>query len=132
MRTRVQRLIDQLSSCGISQKQEMKIPTHIPTVSLVRVLRDGVWYNHPTGLLVEGDVIQLSLGDTAPCKLQLLSVVSHKLDQWTPEPFILHKNTMLTPKVLQMPDDDCHFSFCPEPQRSLYSAMLQDPMALEV
>ncbi|TPX40139.1 hypothetical protein SeMB42_g06136 [Synchytrium endobioticum] len=104
MRTRVQRLVDELKVYGISQKQEMRIPTHIPTVSLVRVFRSGVWQNHPTGLLVDGDVIQLSLGDTAPCKLQLLSVASPSLGQWTPEPFILFKSIMLTPKVLETPE----------------------------
>ncbi|TPX34153.1 hypothetical protein SmJEL517_g03135 [Synchytrium microbalum] len=103
MRTRVQRLLDQLNMFSLSQKQEMKIPTHIPTVALVRVYRSKMWQNHPTGLLVQGDVIQLSLGDTTPCKLQLLQPVSNG---WVLEKFILYRNVMLTPKVLESPDED--------------------------
>jgi hypothetical protein len=78
--------------------QEMKIPTTIPTVSFARVLRDATWHNHPSGLLVEGDVIQLALGDAAPCRVRLLD----KLETgWTPQPLTMEKDVVLTPSLME-------------------------------
>ncbi|KAJ3088283.1 hypothetical protein HK102_009120 [Quaeritorhiza haematococci] len=46
--------------------QDLKVPTTIPTVSIVKVLRNGVIETCPFNLLVDGDIIFLAYGDTAP------------------------------------------------------------------
>ncbi|KAJ1729182.1 hypothetical protein LPJ61_003651, partial [Coemansia biformis] len=45
----------------------------LPTVTTYMVLRDGVWRDVPTLLLVEGDVIALAYGEAAPCLVGLRS-----------------------------------------------------------
>ncbi|KAJ2719721.1 hypothetical protein GGI07_005045 [Coemansia sp. Benny D115] len=47
---------------------ELRTPK-LPTVTTYLTIRDGEWYEVPTLLLVEGDVIALSFGETAPCSV---------------------------------------------------------------
>ncbi|KAJ1664073.1 hypothetical protein EV178_004444 [Coemansia sp. RSA 1646] len=46
----------------------------LPTVTTYTVLRDGVWRDVPTLLLVEGDTIALAYGEAAPCLISLRTV----------------------------------------------------------
>ncbi|KAJ2682485.1 hypothetical protein H4R19_007122, partial [Coemansia spiralis] len=45
----------------------------LPTVTTYMVLRDGVWRDVPTLLLVEGDLVALAYGEAAPCLVGLRS-----------------------------------------------------------
>ncbi|KAJ2755428.1 hypothetical protein IWQ56_006413, partial [Coemansia nantahalensis] len=45
----------------------------LPTVTAYMVLRDGVWRDVPTLLLVEGDLVALAYGEAAPCLVGLRS-----------------------------------------------------------
>ncbi|KAJ2893358.1 hypothetical protein IWW38_002885, partial [Coemansia aciculifera] len=42
----------------------------LPTVTTFMTMRDGRWRDVPTLLLVEGDVVALGYGETAPCKVE--------------------------------------------------------------
>ncbi|KAJ2401653.1 hypothetical protein GGI23_001255 [Coemansia sp. RSA 2559] len=46
----------------------------LPTVTTYTVLRDGVWRDVPTLLVVEGDTVALAYGEAAPCLLSLRGV----------------------------------------------------------
>ncbi|KAJ1805584.1 hypothetical protein LPJ75_005270, partial [Coemansia sp. RSA 2598] len=47
---------------------ELRTP-QLPTVTTYMAMRDGAWRDVPTLLLVEGDVIALGVGETAPCHI---------------------------------------------------------------
>ncbi|KAJ1788064.1 hypothetical protein LPJ59_005605, partial [Coemansia sp. RSA 2399] len=46
----------------------------LPTVTTYTVLRDGVWRDVPTLLVVEGDTVALAYGEAAPCLILLRGV----------------------------------------------------------
>ncbi|KAJ1646712.1 hypothetical protein LPJ64_001826 [Coemansia asiatica] len=48
---------------------ELRTP-QLPTVTTYMTMRDGAWKDVPTLLLVEGDVIALGVGETAPCHIE--------------------------------------------------------------
>ncbi|KAJ2785207.1 hypothetical protein H4R18_000658 [Coemansia javaensis] len=47
----------------------------LPTVTAYTVLRDGVWRDVPTLLLVEGDLVALAYGEAAPCLVALCAAL---------------------------------------------------------
>ncbi|KAJ3415516.1 hypothetical protein HDV05_004718 [Chytridiales sp. JEL 0842] len=67
MGTRLRSLLEQLRESGLGQKQDLKIPTNIASVSVARVLRNETISCYPYNLLVENDIIQMAFGDKAPC-----------------------------------------------------------------
>ncbi|KAJ2550765.1 hypothetical protein EV175_003944 [Coemansia sp. RSA 1933] len=59
----------------------------LPTVTTYTALRDGVWRDVPTLLLVEGDTVALAYGEAAPCRISLRGA-GRELDRgqkFTPE-----------------------------------------------
>ena len=49
-----------------------------PSSSLIQTFRDGFWSQIPSNALVEGDIIQLTTGDIAPCRLKSVNFVKGK------------------------------------------------------
>ncbi|KAH9246375.1 hypothetical protein BASA81_016090, partial [Batrachochytrium salamandrivorans] len=72
MFSRLQNSVEQVRKYGISDAQDFRFPTTIPTVSITRVVRDGTVRLLPSSLLVQDDVILLAYGDIAPCKILFL------------------------------------------------------------
>ncbi|KAJ3296230.1 hypothetical protein HK104_001843 [Borealophlyctis nickersoniae] len=106
---RIQSIVDEVRQNGINHKQDLRIPTAIPTVSVTRVIRDRAIYTIPFNLLVEDDVIQLAYGDIAPCRIQY--VYSHfdiAPGQAAPQ-YFLEKGEIFKPSLFGTPTDPVVF-----------------------
>ncbi|CAI2180491.1 8935_t:CDS:10 [Funneliformis geosporum] len=68
---RAQHILDQLKQSDMNTIQNIKIP-FVPSLTVAKVVRDGVVRSFPTTLLVEGDVVEMLYGDVAPCKMMLI------------------------------------------------------------
>jgi hypothetical protein len=66
---RAQTIIEALERSGMNMVQDTRIP-FIPSLSIAKVVRDGVSRVFPTNLLVEGDVVEMLYGDVAPCRMK--------------------------------------------------------------
>ncbi|KAG2187033.1 hypothetical protein INT44_003261 [Umbelopsis vinacea] len=66
---RAQTIIEALERSGMNMVQDTRIP-FIPSLSIAKVVRDGVSRVFPTNLLVEGDVIEMLYGDVAPSRMK--------------------------------------------------------------
>ncbi|KAL7747749.1 hypothetical protein RI367_006872 [Sorochytrium milnesiophthora] len=80
MSDRAHTVIEQIERNGLNMVQEIKIP-EVPSVSVTRVIRDGVIRSFPNSLLVEGDIIELHYGDVAPCRCEYVYVSRSKVRQ---------------------------------------------------
>ncbi|KAL2913414.1 hypothetical protein HK105_207026 [Polyrhizophydium stewartii] len=76
MSSRIQNTVELVRKNGISDSHDFRFPTNILTAPLTRVVRDGIVRLLPPCLLVEGDVILLAYGDTAPCRIRFLFATS--------------------------------------------------------
>ncbi|CAM0141394.1 unnamed protein product [Umbelopsis sp. WA50703] len=68
---RGQTIIEALERSGMNMVQDTRIP-FIPSLSIAKVVRDGVSRVFPTNLLVEGDVVEMLYGDVAPCRMKYI------------------------------------------------------------
>ncbi|CAG8560568.1 4100_t:CDS:10 [Acaulospora morrowiae] len=68
---RAKNIVEQLKQSGMNTIQDIKIP-FVPSLTIAKVVRDGVVRSFPTTLLVEGDVVEMLYGDVAPCKMKFL------------------------------------------------------------
>ncbi|PKK76448.1 calcium ATPase [Rhizophagus irregularis] len=68
---RAQNILDQLKQSRMDTIQDIKIPI-VPSLTVAKVIRDGIVRIFPTTLLVEGDVVEMLYGDVAPCKMKLI------------------------------------------------------------
>jgi hypothetical protein len=66
---RAQTIIEALERSGMNMVQDTRIP-FIPSLSIAKVVRDGVSRVFPINLLVEGDVVEMLYGDVAPCRMK--------------------------------------------------------------
>ncbi|KAI9143013.1 hypothetical protein BKA69DRAFT_1173903 [Paraphysoderma sedebokerense] len=94
---RAQALVEQVQKTGLNMVQEIKIP-NVPTVSVCKVVRDGIVRNFPSVLLVEGDIVELHYGDVAPCKCKYVYVTKFKFDGNRPT-YTLNKNEGFRPEL---------------------------------
>ncbi|KAL1926772.1 hypothetical protein VTP01DRAFT_5418 [Rhizomucor pusillus] len=78
MTTRATTIIDALERSGMNMVQDTRIP-FVPSVSVAKVVRDGVVRIFPVNLLVEGDVVEMLYGDVAPGRMKYI----HKSPQTT-------------------------------------------------
>lgn len=70
MSSRIQHTIDAIRKHGISDKDDLRFPTTIPTIAVTRVVRDGIVRLMPCNLLVEDDVVLLAYGETSPARVR--------------------------------------------------------------
>ncbi|KAJ3045042.1 hypothetical protein HK097_001311 [Rhizophlyctis rosea] len=136
MVSRIQSIIEDVRVHGINQKQDLRIPTAIPTVSVARVIRDRNIYTYPWNLLVEDDVIQLAYGDTAPCRIQYVYSHFDLAPENTAPQYFLEKGEVFTPTLFGSPpnpsilhravlnEGQFHFRVVETPIRSMLSAAL--------
>lgn len=97
---RAECLIDKLKDAGMNMIQEVRIPS-ASSVSVVRVVRDGVVRTFPFNLLVQGDIIELAYGDRAPCGARYVFCSSRMpLDK---SDFLLRKSQLFTPSLFGIP-----------------------------
>ncbi|RUS34187.1 hypothetical protein BC938DRAFT_482019, partial [Jimgerdemannia flammicorona] len=68
---RADTIMEALERSGMDMPQDTRIP-FVPSLSTAKVIRDGIGRVFPTNLLVEGDVVEMLLGDTAPCRMKYL------------------------------------------------------------
>lgn len=68
---RAQTIIEALERSGMNMVQDTRIP-FIPSLSIAKVVRDGVSRVFPVNLLVEGDVVEMLYGDVAPCRMKYI------------------------------------------------------------
>lgn len=68
---RGQTILEALERSGMNMVQDTRIP-FIPSLSIAKVVRDGVSRVFPTNLLVEGDVVEMLYGDVAPCRMKYI------------------------------------------------------------
>ncbi|KAI8321349.1 hypothetical protein GQ54DRAFT_261947 [Martensiomyces pterosporus] len=68
----------------------------LPTVTTYWVLRDGVWRDVPTLLLVEGDVIALGYGEAVPCSVAIWTKAKD-----TNEDYVLVRGQKFTPDIMR-------------------------------
>ncbi|KAI7850621.1 hypothetical protein BDC45DRAFT_518069 [Circinella umbellata] len=71
MTNRAATIIEALERSGMNMVQDTRIP-FIPSMSVARVVRDGVVRIFPVNLLVEGDVVEMLYGDVAPGRMKYI------------------------------------------------------------
>ncbi|KAI9008463.1 hypothetical protein CLU79DRAFT_512000 [Phycomyces nitens] len=71
MTDRAATIISALERSGMNMVQDTKIP-FIPSMSVAKVVRDGVVRTFPVNLLVEGDVVEMLYGDVAPGRMKYI------------------------------------------------------------
>ncbi|KAI7868213.1 uncharacterized protein EV154DRAFT_432195 [Mucor mucedo] len=71
MTDRAATIIGALERSGMNMVQDTKIP-FIPSMSVAKVVRDGVVRIFPVNLLVEGDVVEMLYGDIAPGRMKYI------------------------------------------------------------
>ncbi|KAL0077233.1 hypothetical protein F4703DRAFT_1743001 [Phycomyces blakesleeanus] len=79
MTDRAATIISALERSGMNMVQDTKIP-FIPSMSVAKVVRDGVVRTFPVNLLVEGDVVEMLYGDVAPGRMKYIHKSSHTQD----------------------------------------------------
>jgi len=84
----------------VSAFQEVRIPSAW-SVSVARVVRDGVVRTFPFNLLVDGDIIELAYGDRAPCRARYV-FCSPRLPTDKTE-YVLEKSQLFTPSLFGIP-----------------------------
>ncbi|KAI9500663.1 hypothetical protein BX070DRAFT_237251 [Coemansia spiralis] len=92
--------------CAISQEirgwngiyADLRTP-QLPTVTTYTTLRDGVWRDVPTLLLVEGDIIALAYGESTPCNISLRTGND---DLARDTEFTLSRGQKFTPEIMQL------------------------------
>lgn len=72
MARRVTSTVDMVRTLGISEKEDVRFPTSIPTVSITRVVRSGLVRLVPSSLLVENDIVLLAYGDNCPARARYI------------------------------------------------------------
>lgn len=93
-------LIDKLKDAGMNMIQEVRIPVAW-SVSVARVVRDGVVRTFPFNLLVEGDIIELAYGDRAPCEAKyVFCSPRNPMDKTS---YVLAKSQLFTPSLFGIP-----------------------------
>lgn len=75
MTDRATAIIGALERSGMNMVQDTKIP-FIPSMSVAKVVRDGVVRMFPVNLLVEGDVVEMLYGDIAPGRMKYIHKTS--------------------------------------------------------
>ncbi|GAA5795183.1 hypothetical protein HPULCUR_000537 [Helicostylum pulchrum] len=76
MTDRAATIIGALERSGMNMVQDTKIP-FIPSMSVAKVVRDGVVRIFPVNLLVEGDVVEMLYGDIAPGRMKYIHKTPH-------------------------------------------------------
>ncbi|KAG0183213.1 hypothetical protein DFQ29_008573 [Apophysomyces sp. BC1021] len=71
MSDRAATIIAALERSGMNMVQDTKIP-FIPSMTVAKVVRDGVVRIFPVNLLVEGDVVEMLYGDVAPGRMKYI------------------------------------------------------------
>ncbi|KAI8140299.1 hypothetical protein BJV82DRAFT_671729 [Fennellomyces sp. T-0311] len=71
MTNRATTIIEALEQSGMNMVQDTRIP-FIPSISVARVVRDGVVRIFPVNLLVEGDVVEMLYGDVASGRMKYI------------------------------------------------------------
>ncbi|CEP15135.1 hypothetical protein [Parasitella parasitica] len=71
MTDRASTIIGALERSGMNMVQDTKIP-FIPSMSVAKVVRDGVVRIFPVNLMVEGDVVEMLYGDIAPGRMKYI------------------------------------------------------------
>ncbi|CAG8597551.1 12236_t:CDS:10 [Cetraspora pellucida] len=69
---RAKNIVNQLKQSGMNTIQDIKIP-FVPSLTVAKVVRDGLVRSFPTTLLVEGDIVEMLYGDIAPCRMTFIS-----------------------------------------------------------
>ncbi|KAF7726482.1 hypothetical protein EC973_008717 [Apophysomyces ossiformis] len=75
MADRAATIIAALEHSGMNMVQDTKIP-FIPSMTVAKVVRDGVVRIFPVNLLVEGDVVEMLYGDVAPGRMKYIHQLS--------------------------------------------------------
>lgn len=75
MTDRATAIIGALERSGMNMVQDTKIP-FIPSMSVAKVVRDGVVRMFPVNLLVEGDVVEMLYGDISPGRMKYIHKTS--------------------------------------------------------
>ncbi|KAI7862736.1 hypothetical protein BDF14DRAFT_1851990 [Spinellus fusiger] len=73
---RADTIISALKQSGMNMVQDTKIP-FIPSMSVAKVVRDGVVRTFPVNLLVKGDVVEMLYGDVAPGRMKYIHKPAH-------------------------------------------------------
>lgn len=71
MTDRASTIVGALERSGMNMVQDTKIP-FIPSMSVAKVVRDGVVRIFPVNLLVEGDIVEMLYGDIAPGRMKYM------------------------------------------------------------
>jgi hypothetical protein len=79
MTDRAATIISALERSGMNMVQDTKIP-FIPSMSVAKVVRDGVVRIFPVNLLVKGDVVEMLYGDAAPGRMKYIHKTSPSSD----------------------------------------------------
>ncbi|KAI8970790.1 hypothetical protein BDB01DRAFT_731425 [Pilobolus umbonatus] len=77
MTDRAEAILDALERNGMNMVQDTKIP-FIPSMSVAKVVRDGVVRIFPVNLLVQGDIVEMLYGDIAPGRMKYLNHMNEK------------------------------------------------------
>lgn len=75
MTDRAATIIGALERSGMNMVQDTKIP-FIPSMSVAKVVRDGVVRIFPVNLLVVGDIVEMLYGDIAPGRMKYIHKTS--------------------------------------------------------
>ncbi|KAI8076326.1 uncharacterized protein BX664DRAFT_344388 [Halteromyces radiatus] len=71
MTDRATTIMEALKRSGMNMVQDIKIP-FIPSMTVAKVVRDGVVRIFPVNLLVEGDIVEMIYGDVAPGRMKYI------------------------------------------------------------
>ncbi|OZJ02713.1 hypothetical protein BZG36_03847 [Bifiguratus adelaidae] len=91
---RAETIVNSLERSGMNMVQDTRIP-FVRTLTLCKVLRDGLVRVFPTNLLAEGDIVEMHYGDIAPCRMKLLQTPAEELP---PTTFAQARTDVQTPR----------------------------------
>lgn len=102
---RAETIIEALERNGMDRDQDPHIP-FVPSLSVAKVIRDGIICIFPINLLVKGDVVEMLFGDTAPCRMEYLhpNFTTSSSSSSSPSPipdFIPHKEQLAPDQVFK-------------------------------
>ncbi|CAO3692490.1 unnamed protein product [Rhizopus stolonifer] len=102
MTDRAATIIDALERNGMNMVQDTKIP-FIPSMSVAKVVRDGVVRIFPVNLLVEGDIVEMLYGDVAPGRMKYMHKPQEETSEMNTKEYYVAKDQTLKPSFFGMP-----------------------------
>ncbi|RKP25346.1 hypothetical protein SYNPS1DRAFT_28921 [Syncephalis pseudoplumigaleata] len=111
MLRRAQLLVGKLSKRQLQYNETSHIPD-MPSIRMVRVVREGRHRRLFTNLLAKGDVVELALGEQAPADARWIADDAAAASTSTAEPFVLTRHTRFLPTDAMAADPTrTHYAF---------------------